>query len=447
MSGSSQQSKIERILNIYGVGYSTSCQTGVNRSYHEQTDPEYMSEYLLISSKTGAMMVKTLTHVVQCGSIGEQFALDEHVVQVSCGLKHSLFVTNHRRVFCCGDNSKGCCALDRAISKVEQVTLIPELSDCNIVETKCGSRHSFFISEGYESVYAAGHNKLNECGLPKSTTLYNIYGVRKLGDIEGKRLKYVAPGGFYTVFVTVDNCVYVSGCLGQGHESKSAIVPTRVDHTDLNGLKVIKSVECGKWHTIVIVQDGTAYAWGSNIHGQCGLNSTSDQRIESPTLVSGIPEYEKVAEVRCGSYFTVFRSESNRFYGCGENFHGALGLLHYSYPTVAQIPLSIGTVLNFSCGVDLTVFTTKEGGVYVFGGRRSVPYIGNSQSKLEYEICLPWKLSQDTSHCELHTTCSKVGYHTFLYSVPAVHSIFFSRLFATQRKRLLCDVAIVTNIS
>jgi len=206
--------------------------------------------------------------------------------------------------YCCGryyDNYGN-------LSLLKQVTLLPKLSNCNIVETKCGNSHSFFISEGYECVYASGHNTHGECGV----TWEKKHDPTKLEGIEGKQLKMVTPGAYHTVFVTVDNCVYTCGycafgSLGQGYQSQRSLVPVRVDHPDLGfGSKKIRSVECGYWHSIVVTEDGSAYSWGYNRHGECGLNSVSRDGIQSPTLVTGLLDHEKLVDARCGSRLQCF---------------------------------------------------------------------------------------------------------------------------------------------
>jgi len=267
-------------------------------------------------------------------------------------------------------------------------------------------------------------------------------------------LKYISPGAFHTVFVTVDNCVYTSGycafgSLGQGTQDKASHTPLRVDHPDLCGLKAIKKVQCGQWHSIVIAEDGSAYAWGYNNHGQCGLNSASPTNVVSPTLVSGVPPDEKVVDARCGSCFTVFRTHSNNFYGCGENSHGALGLpIVYRQLIVTQIPLSIGPVLDFGCGVTFTMFITNQGIPHVCGSKE---FVGSDQAHLcplendVSEVFVPWA-SKDSFNSELLIGCAPTGNHVFLYSVPKSQSSFSNKLFATQQKGLLSDTTVVTKM-
>ena len=477
---SQKQIKIQRRLNVYGAGHSQHHQTGFNRSYY--TEHEENHEYLSLDSSGDDTIIRSFAQVVQYGSIGEEFgsekelfASGEYVAHVSSGENHSLFVTNMSRVFCCGDNSYGACAFPHDISTVEQVTLISELSNCGIVETMCGSFYSYFVSEGYESVFVAGFNTHGECGL--STGTHTIHGVARLDSVDGKKLKHVALGAYHTVFVTVDNCVYTNGyraygSLGQGRRKSTD--PLAVDHPDLCGLKIIKSAHCGQWHSIVIAQDGSAYSWGKNNHGQCGFNSSSPLSVPSPIVVTGIPTDEKVVDARCGANFTVFRTLSNKFFGCGENSNGALGLAtNLIQSIVTQIPLAIGIVLNYSCGVNFTVFTTKEGRLYICGYKGFVVYLFNhffhfmygtnshalfmwfssdernvllqlnKESRSVVEVDVPFG-SKDASHdSEIRVACAPTGHHILLYNVNTSLSIP-NKLFVIQHKRLMCDTIIVT---
>jgi len=395
---------------------------------------------------TSRNVAKEFVQVVQYGSVGQEFAsdeeilaLNEHVVQVSCGLRHSLFVTNHRRVFCCGDNKGGACGLS-VLKIVEQMTLIPELTHCNIVETKCGSSFSFFISEGYQCVYVTGNNSYGECGF----TSTGVSPLMKMENVDGKKLKFVEPGSYHTVFVTVDNCVYTSGfcgfgSLGQGYSEGQSLTPAKVDHPDLgSGSAVIKRVACGQWHSIVITEEGSVYSWGYNFQNQCGLK-TSSSDILSPVLVTGVLSLKKIVDARCGEAFTVFRTESNEFYCYGEVDNGA-------YLLSTQVPLSMGTVIDYSCGKNFTLFTTEEGRAYALGDRKGicVPFISihehaSHDGLLVAEVQLPC-----TFHNQLHVACAKIGSHAFLYNLAKRNFTFPNNLFASQRKGQLCDIIIVS---
>jgi len=171
-----------------------------------------------------------------------------------------------------------------------------------------------------------------------------------------------------------------------------------------------------------------------NFYGQCGLNHSSKDDVLSPTLVTGLPLGERVAYARCGLYFTVFLAESNKLYICGENRSTLQSM------AMAEIPLSIGTVLDFSCGETYVVITTEEGPIYVNGRTNYCgkgPREDSPQGAL-IEVKLP-----DASHSVFRVACGPVGYHTLLYGVSKPRSNWSSKLFAAQQKGLLWDVTVL----
>ncbi len=309
------------------------------------------------------------------------FMPHEYVTHVSAGECHSLFVTNFRRVFSCGSNSSGGCGLPEKFSIVKQLTLLRELSNLReIVETRCGNIHSFFIGENFDSVYATGYNTHGECGV--DSQLKNIYGFKKMEHIGGSKLKIVAPGAYHTVFVTRNNCVYTSGycafgSLGQGSHGTLSNTPVLVDNELLQGKERVRDAESGQWHSIVILEDGRAYSWGYNHHGQCGINSTTPNNVLSPVLVTGVPHHERIVSARCGNCFTIFRTESNNFYACGENSSAALGLPPvYIMSNVSQISFPFSSpVLDYSCGDTFSMFTTVDGRSFTAGSLYVPVYI------------------------------------------------------------------------
>jgi len=111
---------------------------------------------------------------------------------------------------------------------------------------------------------------------------------------------------------------------------------------------------------------------------------------------------------------------------------------------VSEIPLPMGTVLDFSCGANYTVFTTKEGGIYACGGRKwgFSSYSPQARDGELIEVCLP-ETSYDPTHSELHVACAQNGYHTLLYSVTKPNSTMSYKLFTAQQNGRLCDVTVI----
>ena len=69
-----------------------------------------------------------------------------HVIDVSCGLGHALFLLNNGKVFSWGNGGNGRLGLGDLVDRTE-ATLITELSNDNITAVQCGASHSLALSD------------------------------------------------------------------------------------------------------------------------------------------------------------------------------------------------------------------------------------------------------------------------------------------------------------
>lgn len=75
------------------------------------------------------------------------------------------------------------------------------------------------------------------------------------------------------------------------------------------GLKKIKSIGAGSYHSFAISQDGHVYAWGLNQFGQCGIDrqgyvGEDGAVIASPSLVEALEDYD-ILTVTGGEHHSV----------------------------------------------------------------------------------------------------------------------------------------------
>ena len=116
------------------------------------------------------------------------------------------------------------------------------------------------------------------------------------------------------------------GRLGTGNpEMRSCNVPTLVD-----GLCNIKKVSCGSAHTLALSEDGQAYAWGQAFYGALGLPKDENGSLENVNAPQLIPQEtfggDGVKDLEAGSRHSIFVTDSNKIFGCGDANQGQLGL-------------------------------------------------------------------------------------------------------------------------
>src|SRR5205085_941930 len=78
----------------------------------------------------------------------------------------------------------------------------------------------------------------------------------------------------------------------------------------------------GSWHSLAAKTDGTVWAWGQNIYGQLGNNTTSFSANPAPAQVSGVDSGVSVA---AGDGSSIAVSSDGRVWTWGQNTYGQLG--------------------------------------------------------------------------------------------------------------------------
>ncbi|HEV3310396.1 MAG TPA: hypothetical protein VG815_07750 [Chloroflexota bacterium] len=109
---------------------------------------------------------------------------------------------------------------------------------------------------------------------------------------------------------------------------------------------------------------GQAWAWGNNLSGQIGLNSST--AIPAPQVVSGL---KGVVTVSAGYDFVLAVTASGHVWSWGDEADGRLGNGQTSYaavPTPRQIS-GLSQIRQISAGYDQALALTKSGRVYAWG--------------------------------------------------------------------------------
>jgi len=108
--------------------------------------------------------------------------------------------------------------------------------------------------------------------------------------------------------------------------SKRHKVENSLTFNGVNLTNVI-DVECGGYHTIVIVRgknnEKKYYSWGTNDHGQLGIGSFDSQAF--PVEIKKL-RGKNIVKIAGGAAFTMFLDNEGDLYSCGNNEYNMLGL-------------------------------------------------------------------------------------------------------------------------
>ncbi|MBI0136410.1 MULTISPECIES: InlB B-repeat-containing protein [Bifidobacterium] len=261
--------------------------------------------------------------------------------QVSAGEDFSLALGSDGNAYAWGNNSNGrlgngTTAQQITPVKVEKPAGAP--TDFTYVQVSAGYSHSLALgSDG--NAYAWGANGYGQLG--NGTTSYSQSApvrVKTPGDLTYIQ---ISAGGYYSLALGSDGYAYAWGIneygqLGNNTSNRTSDanpVPARVrdpaNPTDTSkGLKATQ-VGGGFYHSLALGSDGNAYAWGSNLRGELGNNTTKESsvpvRVRDPANPTDKSKGLQATQVSGGYYFSLALGSDGNAYAWGWNYYGQLG--------------------------------------------------------------------------------------------------------------------------
>lgn len=218
----------------------------------------------------------------------------------------------------------------------------------SIAKISMAEFHSTFLTTS-GSIFHSGSNLISLGSRSLASRITSAFSTSNSGTLTPQKLQMgegvdneikfvdISSGGFHAAAVSENGEVFTwgwggdgfpwfkQGALGHGNR-KSVNLPKRVD--TLDGIP-IKSVHCGKMHTIALTKDGRVFSWGVGEYGRLGLPSTfgsvSDQNAPSEIAQECFLD-EKVIQIATGQYHAVAITENGKVFVWGRNDHGQLGL-------------------------------------------------------------------------------------------------------------------------
>ncbi|CAK9828724.1 RCC1 and BTB domain-containing protein 1 [Anthophora retusa] len=246
----------------------------------------------------------------------------------ACGKSpHCLALTEEGEVYSWGSNSN----YQLGNANVNE-GLIPTPVEFNlhnkvVIQIACGYRHSLALTDDGK-VYAWGDNNFGQVGSDIMTNqnapLEVIFPSCK------EKVTSISCGPYSSMAITDDNEVYGWGCHNGllKTEYTSNLKPTKIHK--LVGIAIGKVV-CGYSYTLALSKEGVLYAWGENKFGQLGLGHK--ENTLSPVKVV-FPEMGKILDMAASHYEHI----SVAINGCRKIFiwGRCLGQI-VTFPTVTHL--------------------------------------------------------------------------------------------------------------
>lgn len=146
-------------------------------------------------------------------------------------------------------------------------------------------------------------------------------------ELDFKKIKKITGGGGHTLILDNYGKVYSCGWNKKGQTgvpSSSEVTPRFKKIDSLNNEKII-NIACGWDSSIALTNSCEIYVWGSNIHGQLGLDpAITGEFLDTPCKIETLEC--KVKKISMGLRHSAIVSENGNVFVTGSNSKFQLGL-------------------------------------------------------------------------------------------------------------------------
>nr|XP_027193690.1 RCC1 and BTB domain-containing protein 2-like [Dermatophagoides pteronyssinus] len=129
------------------------------------------------------------------------------------------------------------------------------------------------------------------------------------------RFEMVACGHYHLLLLRQDGTVFALGSNSNGQLTGN--LPESYNDLVDTGLNNVKIIACGAGHSLALTNTNEIYSWGWNEYGQLGLGDTNDRT--TPSLVS-FPDGSidsPIKNIVAGMWHSLFLLEDGQIFGCG----------------------------------------------------------------------------------------------------------------------------------
>jgi alpha-tubulin suppressor-like RCC1 family protein len=222
------------------------------------------------------------------------------IVQVISGIAHTLALTSEGRVYAWGENGSGQLGNNTTTASAAPVAVntasgTSALFGKTVVAIAAGYSHSLALcsdgtltSWGYNSFGALGDNTSTNRSAPVV-----VNAASGTSALFGRSVVAIAAGYDFSLALCSDGSLVAWGSnfIGQlGEDTKtSRFVPVAVNVVSgISALygKTVISLTAGGFHSMALCSDGTIAAWGGNLSGQLGDNSSMSSSV--PMAVNAV---------------------------------------------------------------------------------------------------------------------------------------------------------------
>jgi len=293
---------------------------------------------------------------VLSGNISTTFNSFITATAVACGFNHMAILLNNGTVQTVGRNFFGQLGVNDTI---DRSTVVPVLFiSSQAIAIACGTFHTaILLNNG--TVRTVGLNSDGQLGVNDVVTRSTVVTVLNISS----QAIAIACGRYHTAILLNDGTVRTIGRNNFGQLGVNDVVTRSTVVTVLNISSQAIAVACGAYHTAILLNDGTVRTVGLNSPGQLGVNNT----IDRSTVVSVLNVSTAIA-VACGSTHTAILLNNGTVRTVGRNQFGQLGVNDVVTRSTVVSVLGISSqAIAIACGEHHTAILLNNGTVRTVG--------------------------------------------------------------------------------
>ena len=222
-----------------------------------------------------------------------------------------------------------------------------------------GENHTVILKED-GTLWGAGDSSNGELGLKG---ILRVFTQLKAADAPISGVKALAAGNNTSFFIDSSGSLWASGYnyygeLGFGHRNPQPSF-SKVESAGLN----VKAIAAGFRHTVILKEDGTLWAAGYNFNGQLGFGDTADRYTFTEVKDAGT----EIAAVAAGNYHTVILKNDGSVWAVGSNYWGQLGFAdNVDRLSFTRLP-SVSDVKDIAARGSITVLLRADNSMLLAG--------------------------------------------------------------------------------
>jgi RCC1 and BTB domain-containing protein len=225
---------------------------------------------------------------------------DQQIIDFANGFSNCIARNSSGKIYCWGWNQWGEVGIGSKDESSPKLNL-KYLNNEFVIDITCGARHSLVLTDCGE-VYAWGENYSGQIG---NSCNNNQLKPIKVKGFNNERVVMISCGSYHSMALTECGHVFSWGYNGFGQLGVGNTVdsnePKFVAIIDENKYNVfIEKISCGSNHSLLLSSDGNIYAFGRNNYGELGNqkeeNELSPHRIKIETKfidISSLWFYDK----------------------------------------------------------------------------------------------------------------------------------------------------------